>query len=40
MTDYKLMPEKATPEMERAAEKYWNDRRFKGLSDEIPKELK
>lgn len=34
MSNYKLMPEKATPEMEQAAEKYWNDRQFKGLSDD------
>lgn len=34
MTDYVLMPEEATPEMEQAAEKYWNDRKFKTLSDD------
>lgn len=34
MTDYRLMPEEATPEMEQAAEKYWNDRKFKALSDD------
>lgn len=34
MSKYKLMPEEATPEMEQAAEKYWNDRKFKALSDD------
>lgn len=34
MTDYILMPEEATPEMEQAADKYWNDRKFKALSDD------
>ena len=34
MTNYKLMPVEATPEMEQAAERYWNERRFKGLSDD------
>lgn len=34
MTDFVLMPEEATPEMEQAAEKYWNDRKFKALSDD------
>lgn len=28
------MPDVATPEMEAAAEKYWNERRLKGLSDD------
>lgn len=34
MTGYVLMPEEATPEMEQAAEKYWNERKFKSLSDD------
>lgn len=34
MTDYKLVPVEPTAEMERAAESYWNERRFKGLSDD------
>ena len=34
MTKYKLMPVEATPEMEQAAERYWNERRFKGLSND------
>lgn len=29
-----VVPDKATPEMEQAAEKYWNDRRWKGLSED------
>ena len=34
MSDYKLMPAEPSVEMERAAESYWNERRFKGLSDD------
>lgn len=34
MNDFKLVPVKPTPEMERAAESYWNERRFMGLSDD------
>src|SRR5690625_4619739 len=28
------VPEEATPEMEQAAERYWNERRFKGLTND------
>lgn len=28
------VPEEATPEMEQAAEQYWNERRFKGLTND------
>ena len=31
---YKMVPVEPTREMERAAESYWNERRFKGLSDD------
>ena len=34
MSDYKLVPVEPTQDMEQAAENYWNDRRFKGLSDD------
>ena len=34
MTKFKLVPIEPTREMERAAESYWNERRFKGLSDD------
>lgn len=32
MNGYKLVPVEPTPEMEQAAEKYWNERKFKALS--------
>ena len=28
------VPEEVTPEMEQAAEQYWNERRFKGLTND------
>lgn len=34
IVDYKLVPVDPTHDMERAAESYWNERRFKGLSDD------
>lgn len=34
MSKYKLVPIEPTHDMERAAESYWNERRFKGLSDD------
>lgn len=34
MSKYNLLPEEATPEMEQAAERYWNERKFKALSDD------
>lgn len=35
MRKYSLVPHESTKEMELAAECYWNERRFKGLSDDL-----